>query len=56
VTAAVEGSRDAALGALLAHPLVASYPVAAAILDEYIEGAAGSAAGRADSLLAGFPP
>ena len=28
VTAAVEGSYDAALGALLAHPLVASYPAA----------------------------
>jgi 6-phospho-beta-glucosidase len=37
VAAAVEGSYDAALGALLAHPLVPSYPVAKAILDEYIE-------------------
>lgn len=37
VTAAVEGSYDAALGALLAHPLVASYPVAKAILDGYVE-------------------
>jgi 6-phospho-beta-glucosidase len=37
VTAAVEGSYDAALGALLAHPLVASYPTAKAILDDYIE-------------------
>jgi hypothetical protein len=34
---AVEGSYDAALGALLAHPLVASYPAASAILDEYVE-------------------
>ena len=33
VAAAVEGSYDAALGALLAHPLVASYPAAKAILD-----------------------
>ena len=41
VTAAVEGSYDAALGALLAHPLVASYPAAAAILDEYVERLAG---------------
>jgi 6-phospho-beta-glucosidase len=41
VTASVEGSYDAALGALLAHPLVASYPAAAAILDEYIERLAG---------------
>jgi 6-phospho-beta-glucosidase len=37
VTAAVEGSYDAALQALLAHPLVASYPVAKALLDGYIE-------------------
>ncbi len=37
VTAAVEGSYDAALGALLAHPLVASYPVAKAILDGYVD-------------------
>jgi 6-phospho-beta-glucosidase len=37
VAAAVEGSYDAALGALLAHPLVPSYPVAKAILDEYVE-------------------
>ena len=36
VTAAVEESYDAALGALLAHPLVASYPAAKGILDEYI--------------------
>jgi 6-phospho-beta-glucosidase len=41
VTAAVEGSYDAALGALLAHPLVASYPAASAILDEYVERLAG---------------
>jgi 6-phospho-beta-glucosidase len=37
VSAAVEGSRDTALGALLAHPLVGSYPAAKAILDDYIE-------------------
>ena len=37
VTAAVEGSYDAALQALLAHPLVASYPVAKAVLDGYID-------------------
>ena len=36
VTAAVEGSYDAALGALLTHPLVASYPAAKAILDGYV--------------------
>jgi 6-phospho-beta-glucosidase len=41
VTAAVEGSYDAALGALLAHPLVASYPSAKAILDDYVEGLPG---------------
>ena len=41
VTAAVEGSYDAALHALLAHPLVASYPVATAILDGYVEGLPG---------------
>jgi 6-phospho-beta-glucosidase len=41
VTAAVEGSYDAALGALLAHPLVASYPAAKAILDGYLEGLPG---------------
>ena len=33
VAAAVEGSYDAALGALLAHPLVASYPAAKTTLD-----------------------
>jgi 6-phospho-beta-glucosidase len=37
VTAASESSYDAALAALLAHPLVASYPVAKAILDGYVE-------------------
>ena len=37
VKAAVDGSYDAALAALLAHPLVASYPSARAILDGYIE-------------------
>jgi 6-phospho-beta-glucosidase len=41
VTAAVEGSYGAALGALLAHPLVASYPAAKAILDGYLEGLPG---------------
>ena len=41
VTAAVEGSYDAALGALLAHPLVASYPVAKAILDGYVDDLSG---------------
>jgi len=41
VRAAVEGSYDAALGALLAHPLVASYPAATAILDEYVVGLPG---------------
>src|SRR5258708_6169255 len=37
VAAAVEGSYDAALGALLAHPLVPSYPVAKVILDDYLD-------------------
>lgn len=37
VKAAVDGSYDAALGALLAHPLVPSYGVARAILDRYTE-------------------
>jgi len=37
VAAAVEGSYDAGLCALLAHPLVPSYPVARAILDDYID-------------------
>jgi len=41
VTAAVEGSYDAALRALLAHPLVPSYPVAKAILDEYVAALSG---------------
>jgi 6-phospho-beta-glucosidase len=37
VSAAVEKSYVKALDALLAHPLVASYPVASALLDGYIE-------------------
>jgi 6-phospho-beta-glucosidase len=37
VRAAVERSYDAALEALIAHPLVASYPAAKAILDAYIQ-------------------
>jgi alpha-galactosidase/6-phospho-beta-glucosidase family protein len=37
VAAAVEGSYDAALGALLARPLVPSYPVARAILEDYLD-------------------
>jgi 6-phospho-beta-glucosidase len=41
VRAAVEGSYDAALGALLAHPLVASYPTAKGVLDDYVDGLAG---------------
>jgi 6-phospho-beta-glucosidase len=41
VTAAVEGSYDAALDALLVHPLVASFPAAKAIVDGYIEGLQG---------------
>jgi 6-phospho-beta-glucosidase len=41
VRAAVEGSYDAALGALVAHPLVASFPTAKAILDGYVEGLPG---------------
>jgi 6-phospho-beta-glucosidase len=41
VTAAVEGSYDAALDALLAHPLVGSYPAAKAILDDYVEALSG---------------
>ena len=36
VRAAVEGSYDAALEALLAHPLVGSYPLARSILDDYL--------------------
>ena len=41
VRAAVEGSYDAALDALLAHPLVASYPAATRILDDFIDGLPG---------------
>jgi 6-phospho-beta-glucosidase len=37
VKAAIEGSYDAALEALLAHPLVGSYPAAKAILDDYVD-------------------
>jgi 6-phospho-beta-glucosidase len=36
VQAAVEGSYDTALRALLVHPLVGSYPLARAILDDYL--------------------
>jgi 6-phospho-beta-glucosidase len=36
VRAAVEGSYDLALRALLVHPLVGSYPAARSILDEYL--------------------
>jgi 6-phospho-beta-glucosidase len=36
VEAAVGGSYDTALRALLAHPLVGSYPLARAILDDYL--------------------
>ena len=36
VRAAVEGSYDTALEALLAHPLVGSYPLARSILDDYL--------------------
>lgn len=41
VAAAVERSYDAAIDALIAHPLVASYPLAKAILDEYVESLSG---------------
>jgi 6-phospho-beta-glucosidase len=41
VRAAVEGSYDAALDALLVHPLVASFPAAKAIVDGYVEGLQG---------------
>jgi 6-phospho-beta-glucosidase len=41
VRAAVEGSYDAALEALLVHPLVASYPAARGILDDLIGGLPG---------------
>jgi 6-phospho-beta-glucosidase len=37
VEAAVRGSYDSALAALLAHPLVASYPAAKGILDDLVE-------------------
>ena len=37
VAAAVEGSYDIALHALMTHPLVASYPIAKALLDGYME-------------------
>jgi 6-phospho-beta-glucosidase len=36
VRAAIEGSNDAALQALLEHPLVGSFPLARAILDDYL--------------------
>jgi 6-phospho-beta-glucosidase len=36
VTAAVDGSYDAALSALLVHPLVGSYPAAKSLLDGYV--------------------
>jgi len=36
VQAAVEGSYEAALKALLVHPLVGSYPLAKSILDDYL--------------------
>ena len=32
----MEGSYDAALRALLVHPLVGSYPLAKSILDDYL--------------------
>jgi 6-phospho-beta-glucosidase len=41
VTAAVDGSYEAALEALLAHPLVGSYPAAKAILDDYLAALSG---------------
>jgi 6-phospho-beta-glucosidase len=41
VEAAVERSYDAALRALLVHPLVGSYPVAKGILDDYLSAHAG---------------
>ena len=37
VQAATEGSYAAALEALLAHPLIGSYPAATSILDDYLE-------------------
>jgi 6-phospho-beta-glucosidase len=36
VRAAMEGSYDTALRALVAHPLVGSYPIAKAILDDLV--------------------
>jgi 6-phospho-beta-glucosidase len=41
VIAAVDRSYDTALDALLAHPLVGSYPTAKAILDDYVVGLPG---------------
>src|SRR5438874_1548035 len=41
VAAAVEGSYDSAIDALLTHPLVGAYPLAKAILDGYIQGLGG---------------
>jgi 6-phospho-beta-glucosidase len=41
VAAAVDRSEDAAVDALLAHPLVPSYPTARAILDGYVEALGG---------------
>jgi 6-phospho-beta-glucosidase len=41
VDAAVHGSYDSALEALLVHPLVASYPAAKRILDDYVGGLTG---------------
>jgi 6-phospho-beta-glucosidase len=41
VTAAVDRSYDAAIQALLSHPLVGSFPLAKAIVDEYVAGLAG---------------
>jgi len=41
VEAAITGSYEAALEALLVHPLVASYPTAKRILDDYVAGLAG---------------
>jgi 6-phospho-beta-glucosidase len=37
VRAAVEGSYEQALDALLVHPLVASYPAATRILDDFVD-------------------
>lgn len=49
VEAGVTGSREAALKALLVHPLVPSYPVAKALLDEMLEA-------NRDYLPQFFPP